>query len=153
MTFNQDWKKTKFKELSPTWMEGPFYQVLLTSSCTTHEIEGKLTLGLTPTSKAGLVYREACWSQTLLKTMLRGNYTILGWEKDDIRSRQLALDAYLTCMIIYSVFLIPWTYPYKSNVFYHGHDSMIVYNSIQLLGCGQLPMSSTSGLPWWISVL
>ena len=51
MTFNQDWKKTKFKELSPTWMEGPFYQVLLTSSCTTHEIEGKLTLGLTPTSK------------------------------------------------------------------------------------------------------
>ena len=59
MISNQDWKKTQFKELSPTWMEGPFYQVLLTSSCTPREIEGKLTLGLTPTSKAGLVYREA----------------------------------------------------------------------------------------------
>ena len=32
MTFNQDWKNTKFKELSPTWMEGPFYQ---RRNCTT----------------------------------------------------------------------------------------------------------------------
>ena len=55
-------------------------------------------------------------------------------------------------MIIY-VFLIPWTYACQSHVFYHGYDSMIVENSIQLLGCGQLPVPITSGLPWWISVL
>ena len=48
-------------------------------------------------------------------------------------------------MIIYNVFWIPWTYAYQSNVFYHGHDSMLVLNSIQLLGSGQLPVSSTSG--------
>ena len=29
-------------------------------------------------------------------------------------------------MISYNVFLTSWTFAYKSNVFYHGHDSMLV---------------------------
>ena len=63
---------------------------------------------------------------TLKQWSNRGNYTTLGREEDDIRSRQLAQDADLTCMIIYNVFLIPWTYAYQSNVFYHGHNSMLI---------------------------
>ena len=120
------------------------------------EIEGKLTLGLTPTSKGpklgSSIERPADLKLTLKQCSNRGNYTILEQE-DDIRSRQLAQGADLTCMITYDVFLIPWTFAYQSNVLYHGHNSMIVENSIQLLGCGQLPVSSTPALPWWISVL
>ena len=52
---------------------------------------------------------------TLKQHWNRGNYTTLGQEEDDIRSRQLAQDADLTFMIIYNVFLIPWTYAYQSN--------------------------------------
>ena len=34
-------------------------------------------------------------------------------------------------------------------IFYHRHDPKLVFKkSIQLLGCGQLPVSSTSRLPW-----
>ena len=29
-------------------------------------------------------------------------------------------------MISYNVFLTSWTFAYKLNVFYHGHDSMLV---------------------------
>ena len=81
------------------------------------ETKGNMILGLTPTFKAGLVYREACWLQTHLKTMLRGNYTTLGWEEENIRRRQLAQDADLICMIIYNVFLIPWTYSLSIKCF------------------------------------
>ena len=63
---------------------------------------------------------------TLKQCSNRGNYTPLGQEEEDIRSRQLDQDAHLTCMIIYNVFLIPWTYAYQSNAFYHGHESMLV---------------------------
>ena len=55
----------------------------------------------------------------------RGNYNTWGWE-DNIRSRLPAQDADLTFTIIYNVFLIPWTQDYQPNVFYHGHDSMLV---------------------------
>ena len=51
---------------------------------------------------------------------------LLGREEDDIRRRQLAQDGDLTFMIIYNVFLIPWTYAYQSHVFNHGHDSMLI---------------------------
>ena len=38
--------------------------------------------------------------------------------------------------------------------FYHGHDPMLVLkNQSNCWVCGQLPVSSTSGLPWWISLL
>ena len=56
-------------------------------------------------------------------------------------------------MIIYNVFMISWSCAYQSNVFYHRYNSMLDKNSIQLLGCGQLSVSSTSGFPWWSSVL
>ena len=39
--------------------------------------------------------------------------TTLGWEEDNIRSRQLAKDADLIHMIIYNIFLIPWIYAYQ----------------------------------------
>ena len=53
-------EKTYFKGLSPTWMEGLFLSGTL--NYLMHS-EGKLTLGLIPTSKgssAGPVYREDC---------------------------------------------------------------------------------------------
>ena len=81
------------------------------------EIEGKLTLGLTPTSKGpklvSSIDRPADLKLTLKQCSNRGNYTILEQEKDDIRGRQLAQGADLTCMIIYDVFLIPWTFAYQ----------------------------------------
>ena len=63
---------------------------------------------------------------TLKQCSNRGNYITLGQEEDNIRSRQLAQDADLTCLIIYTVFLNPWTYAYRANVFYWGHDSMLL---------------------------
>ena len=50
---------------------------------------------------------------TLKQCSNRGKDTTLGREEDDITSRQLAQDADLTFMIIYNVFLIPWTYAYQ----------------------------------------
>ena len=94
------------------------------------EIEGKLTLGLTPTSKGpklgSSIERPADLKLTLKQCSNRGNYITLGQEEDNIRSRQLAQDADLTCLIIYTVFLNPWTYDYRANVFYWGHDSMLL---------------------------
>ena len=72
------------------------------------------------------IERPADLKLTLKQCSNRGNYTTLGQEEDDIRSRQPSQDAYLTFMIIYKVFLIPWTYVYQSHVFYHGHNSMLV---------------------------
>ena len=72
------------------------------------------------------IERPADLKLTLKQRSNRGNYTTLGREEDDVRSRQLAQDADLTCVIIYNVFLIPWTYAYQSRIFYYGHDSMLV---------------------------
>ena len=53
------------------------------------------------------IERPADLKLTLKQRSNRGNYTTLGREEDDVRSRQLAQDADLTCVIIYNVFLIP----------------------------------------------
>ena len=71
------------------------------------------------------IERLADLKLTLRRGSKRRNCTTLG-EEDDSRSRQLAQDADLVCMIVCNVFLIPWTYAYQSNVFYHGHNSMLV---------------------------
>ena len=57
------------------------------------------------------IERPADLKLTFNQCSNRGNYATLGWG-DDVRSRQLAQDADLTFMIIYNVFLIPWTYAY-----------------------------------------
>ena len=40
----------------------------------------------------------------------------------------------LICMIIYNVFLTSWTFKYESNVFYHGHDPMLVLKINPIVG-------------------
>ena len=72
------------------------------------------------------IERSADLKLTLKQCSDRGNCTTLGREEDDIRSRQLAQDVDMTHMIIYNILLIPQTYAYQSNAFYHGHDSMLV---------------------------
>ena len=77
--------------------------------------------------------------------MLRGEAALTpGREEDDFRSRQLTQD---TGPDSYSVFLTSWTFAYESNVFLYYAS---LKNQSNCWVCGQLPVSSTSGLPWWI---
>ena len=121
------------------------------------ETEGKLTIGLTPTSKGPpkldlSIERHTDLKLTLKRCSEETALTTLGQE-DDIRNRQLAQDAGLTFMIIYNVFLIPWTYAYQSNAFYHGHDSILVQTQSNCLVVANYLCLVLMGLPWWISVL
>lgn len=50
----------------------------------------------------------------------------------------------LIYMIVYNVFLTFWSFAYKSNVFYHGHNPMLVVKLNPIVGF----VSSTSKLPW-----
>ena len=60
----------------------------------------------------------------------------------------------LTRMIIYNVFLTSWTFAYESNAFLSWTRSYSSFkNPSSCWACGQLPVSNTSGLPWWISPL
>ena len=57
-------------------------------------------------------------------------------------------------MIIYNVFLSSRTLAYKSDVFLSWTRFYASFkNQSNCWVCGQLPVSSPSGLPWWISPL
>ena len=40
----------------------------------------------------------------------------------------------LSRMITYNIFLTSWTFAYKSNVFYHGHNPMLILKISPIVG-------------------
>ena len=105
MTFNQDWKTTKFKELSPTWKD---LSIRFSKLANTQWNQRETDSGLTPNSKgpwAALVHREACWPQIHLKTMLKQETTPQEDEKKMTSPKMLIWLLWL--FIMFSWFLGP----------------------------------------------
>ena len=101
-----------------------------------HETEGKLTFRLIPTSKGlytGLVYREDSWPDLTLKWCSNRGETTLHQDGKMTTSEVDGLPKMLDLihMIIYNVFLTSWTFAYKSNLFYHGHETAAAAKLLQ----------------------
>ena len=106
-------KRHHFKNyLQPRWKDP--YRVLLTSSCEVTEgnwlLDSYFPLRKGPCT--GLVYWEDCWPQNHLKTMFKQRRKLYPQQDKKTTSE---VDSYLempdlTHMIIYSVFLISWTF-------------------------------------------
>lgn len=127
-------------------MEGHFYQVLLTSSSS-----GKLKgnwLWLISNFKGSYTERTADFKLTLQWHSNRRGATLTPGQEEDIRSRQRAKGMLgLSHMIIYNIFFTSWTFAYKSSVFYHGHNLMLILkDQSNCWVCCQLSMSNTSKL-------
>ena len=53
--------------------------------------------------------------------------TTLRWDEKKMTSAVDSLPEILIWLVwSFIMFLIPWTYAYQSNVFYHGHNSMLI---------------------------
>lgn len=114
------------------------------------ESEGKLTLAVIPSS----IGPAPAWSTDSaadVRLTLKGCSEAItlrpGREEDDLRSSS-PRTLHLTCMIVYDVVLTSQTFAYKSDVFLSWTWSYASFKKpIQVLGCGQSPVSRTSRFP------